>query len=144
MITFYQILQRQISECCNFYSFCGIIFKINRLNNFTTFVLFVLCEIYCVVPSTTLLARHGTLNLLPFCQKNKNYLSLHADITNKMLEKSYFENSAGITQYYNYSCLCTLCGSRISVIPFHWNGGNPYDVFPISSVKFLFETSVTL
>jgi len=35
-----------------------------------------------------------------------------------MLEKSYSENSAGITQYCNYSSLCTLCGSRISVISF--------------------------
>jgi hypothetical protein len=87
--------------------------------------LFVLCEIYCVAPSTALVARYGTLNFLPFCQKNKNCLSLHADITNKMLEKSYSENSVGITQYYNYSDLCTLCGSRISVIPFHWNWENP-------------------
>jgi len=118
MITFYQTYERQISECSNFYSYCGNIFIINRLNNFIISVLFDLRDMYSVAPSTELVAKYGTLNFLPICQKNKNSLSLHADIINKMLEKSYCENSADITQYCNYSILCTLCGSRISVISF--------------------------
>jgi hypothetical protein len=52
---------------------------------------------YYVAPSTALVAKYSTLNFLAFCQINKNSLSLHADIINKMLKKSYSEKSADIT-----------------------------------------------
>lgn len=52
----YQTLQRQISECSNFYSYCGIIFIINRRNN-------VLFQYYLFYEKCTVL--HHRLHLQP-------------------------------------------------------------------------------